>query len=464
MCSAIRHLPLIVSIVLTVGAQGSPEDKPVKHIDRYLTAWAEMGRFSGNVLLAKNGKIVFRKSYGMANLDQGVPNRQDTVFRIGSMTKPFTALAVLQLEERGLLKLEDPLVGYLPETPGAWRAVTLHHLLTHTSGVPDISKVSAYHDYGDPLRIERALETLADAPLQFEPGSRFAYSNSGYMLLGRVIEKVSGKKYEEYLVENVFRPSGMVNSGLGRAGLALKHGAAGYVVGDGKLVNAIDDDMMGPFSAGGLYSTVDDLLRFDQALYTEKLLKRAAIEKAMAPQVRCVFPPPFDDPNAFYSHGWVVSNVGGHKSVSHGGWVSGFISEFTRYPDDRSVMIVLGNIEAPHMAVITRKVNRILWGGSYELPHRRTAMKLEARTLEPVAGRYEIAPGMALVFTLGKDGRMFVNQEGQPVRLEVQAESESSFFIVDLPTTISFERDPAGKVTAALVNMDGKEVRALRVK
>lgn len=453
----------VLAGLLAAGTAAGAEGDPAQHLDRYLTGWVDMERFSGNVLLAKNGKVLFRKSYGMADIENDVPNKADTVFRIGSMTKSFTALAVLQLRERGRLALEDPLAKHLPETPAAWRAVTIHHLLTHSSGVPDISRAAPYSDYADPQRIEKALEAVKDKPLQFDPGNRFAYSNSGYMLLGRVIEKLSGMKYEDYLAANILQPAGMIHTGLDRNERILRHRAAGYVVRDGQLANAIQDEMMGPFSAGGLYSTVDDLLRFDQALSTGKLVKKETIEKAFTPHVKAAFPPPVNDPNAYYGYGFLVSSVEGHKSVGHGGWVNGFVTDFTRYPDDGMVLIILGNMEGPWMPIITQKTNKILWGASYEVPKRRVGVKISDAALQAVTGRYEVAPGMALVFTT-QSGKLFVEQVGQPVKFEVKAESESRFFAVDLPTVLTFERDASGKVISVLLDMDGQKVQARRVE
>ena len=160
--------------------------------DEYLSAWSKQGRFSGTVLIAKDGKVVLRKSYGMANLELGVPNTPEMIYRIGSITKSFTALAIVQLEAHKKLSVQDPVVKYVPEVPKAWQSITIQQLLTHVSGIPDFTRTAAYGKGEDPLRIEHAIEELAAQPLVSAPGEKFAYSNSGYILLGLVIEKVSG--------------------------------------------------------------------------------------------------------------------------------------------------------------------------------------------------------------------------------------------------------------------------------
>ena len=218
------------------------------------------------MLIAKDGKVLLRKSYGMANLELGVPNSPEMIYRIGSITKSFTALAILQLEAQKKLNLQDPAVKYVSEVPKVWQQITIQQLLTHVSGIPDFTRTAAYGKVDDPLRIEHAMQELAAQPLVSAPGEKFAYSNSGYILLGRVIEKVSGVSYEQYITDNVIKPAGLENTAYDHVRPLLKNRATGYVFDGDHLVNAGMDDMSGTHSAGALHSTVDDLYKFDQAL------------------------------------------------------------------------------------------------------------------------------------------------------------------------------------------------------
>ena len=242
--------------------------------------------FQGSVLLAKGGKVIFAKGYGLANIELDVPNTPQTKFRLGSITKQFTATAVLQLQERGKLKVTDPISTYIPNAPAPWNGITLHHLLTHTSGIPSYTDEPSYqarmHERAStPLEF---LHRFRDLPLSFPPGEKFHYDNSGYFLLGVILEQVSGMKYENYLRQNIFAPLQMTNTGYDWPATILKDRASGYTKdGDGQIRNADFLDMGQPYAAGSLYSTVLDLYKWDRALYTTKVLSAKSIEAAFAP-------------------------------------------------------------------------------------------------------------------------------------------------------------------------------------
>ncbi|MCK7490937.1 MAG: beta-lactamase family protein [Comamonadaceae bacterium] len=243
-------------------------------MDAYLTASHGLDRFSGSVLVARGGQIVLRKGYGMANYELSVPNGPETKFRLGSITKQFTAMAILQLESQGKLAVSDTVETVFPGFPNGGR-ITIRHLLTHTSGLPNMTE---FPDYAKTMALpSTALETVGrfkDLPLDFEPGERLSYSNSGYVLLGAIIEKVAGRSYEEFVRENIFRPLGMDDTGYDHPDAILKNRASGYEFADDRLANARYIDMTIPHAAGGLTSTVDDLYKWDRALYTDKLLPR----------------------------------------------------------------------------------------------------------------------------------------------------------------------------------------------
>jgi len=207
-------------------------------VDGYISPYLKIGNFSGSILIAKEGRILLSKGYGMANLEHDVPNTPQTIFRLGSVTKQFTSMAIMQLQEKQLLNVDDPIAKYLPTYPNG-EEITIHHLLTHTSGVPDFT---SFPDYEKtmmlPSPVEKTIERFKDKPLEFTPGEKFKYSNSGYILLGYIIEKVSGKSYEEFLKENIFQPLNMMNTGYDHHHTLLKHRASGYSIGGGGLTNA----------------------------------------------------------------------------------------------------------------------------------------------------------------------------------------------------------------------------------
>ena len=246
-------------------------------IDRILQVHCDAGSFNGVALVARDGRVVFERGYGYANLEWRIPNDPDTKFELRSITKQFTALLVLQLVNEGKLALDGHISDYLPyyrKDTGA--KVTIHHLLSHTSGIPNFIAEPGFLD-GPASRRHYTVQEFAQqhcsGDLQFEPGTKFAYSNSGYFLLGAILEEVSGKSYEDLLDQRIFRPLGMKKSGYAHSEAILEHRAAGYErTSVGLLKNARFYDMSIPFAAGALYSTVRDLYLWDQALYTERLL------------------------------------------------------------------------------------------------------------------------------------------------------------------------------------------------
>ena len=297
------------------------------------------GRFSGAVLVASKGELLLRQGYGMASYEHGVPNTPETVFRIGSMTKQFTAVCILQLVDKGIIQLHDSIDKFIPEFPNG-DIITIHHLLSHSSGIWNLTSAK---DVRESSRANHSVDDLIskfiDAPLAFAPGEGFNYSNSGYILLGKIIEVVTGTTYEEYLVDNVFTKIGMNHSGYDHNEQILKNRAMGYVQLQDGLLNSPYLDMSWPYAAGGLYSTVDDLLLWDRALYEEALLTKESISAMFTPSAKV------NDAGLGYAYGWFVNSTN-PRVVFHGGSISGFRSIIIRHIDDYLTCIVLSNIRS----------------------------------------------------------------------------------------------------------------------
>jgi CubicO group peptidase (beta-lactamase class C family) len=292
--------------------------------------------FSGAVLIAKKGEILFSKAYGMADLEHNNPNTLKTKFRIGSLTKPFTATSIMQLVERNLLDVQDKVTKFIPDYTFG-NEITIHQLLTHTSGIPNFTSFPEFRariekNYIKPLDF---IELLNSKDLDFKPGDKYMYSNSGYYLLGMIIEVVSGMSFEYYLRENLFQPLDMIDSGYDRNKNIIPNRAHGYKLTENVLEHADYTEMLNPFAAGGLYSTVGDLLLWDQALYTEKAVKRETLEQMFTPY----------DSN--YGYGWRIYDRYNQKVVEHGGGINGFVVHFQRYLKDNVCIIVLSNYQVP---------------------------------------------------------------------------------------------------------------------
>ena len=300
--------------------------------------------FSGVVLIARDGKTLFARPYGMANLELDVPNTLDTKFRLASITKQFTAAAILLLEERGKLSVNDTLCTYLRDCPPTWKAITIHQLLCHSSGIYSFTE-SNDNDRYEPLPMP-VLDTVArfkDKPLDFAPGTAFHYSDSGYLLLGYVVEQASGEKYEDFMRENIYEPLHMQNSGYDHPWLILKHRAQGYAVKDGTIVNAAYMQMDTPFGGGSQYSTVGDLLLWDQALYGDRLLSRNSLTAMFTPNPAKVPPEWLLGEKGGYGYGWMIEELFDRKLYVHGGLINGFSTIIMSYPEDRTLVVVLRN-------------------------------------------------------------------------------------------------------------------------
>ena len=306
--------------------------------------------FSGTVLVARDGHVLFQKPYGLANRENDVPNKLETKFRLGSITKQFTAMGVMILVERGKIRISDLVCDYIDNCPEAWNGITLRHLLNHASGIPNFTALPDADQFAclqmTPLA---AIARFRDKPLDFPPSQNFRYSNSGYLLLGYVIERVSGEKYEDFLRKNIYEPLGMLKSGYDHPWIILKDRASGYARKDGQIVNAMYAEMSGALGAGSMYSTVEDLLRWDQALYTEKLVSRKSLEQMFTPfegpytAVRPEFQGLYTRHR--YGFGWFITKWFGRDLVWHPGGINGFCAAILRYPQDRTLVIVLENME-----------------------------------------------------------------------------------------------------------------------
>jgi D-alanyl-D-alanine carboxypeptidase len=307
--------------------------------DAYLTEKTKHF-FRGAVLVGIDGKIAFEKGYGIANEEWNIPNTPATKFRIGSVTKQFTAACILLLQERGRLRVQDAISKYLEGLPPAWQPITIHQLLTHTSGIPDYTNSGEFGKFqtmdASPQQI---ISLVTKQPLDFDPGAKWVYSSTNYILLGMIIEKTSGQSYPAFLASNIFEPLGMTNSGYDRAFDIVKERATGYEVDDNSRLGHADDiNMSVTYAAGGVYSTVEDLYRWSEALAQDGILLSAASLKQM-------FTGYAETPKGrHYGYGVFVAQLFGRLEYFHTGAINGFTASVQRYPKERVCIIVLSNM------------------------------------------------------------------------------------------------------------------------
>jgi len=294
--------------------------------------------FSGSVLISQHGHVLLSKGYGFADRDQKTPNGPQTRFGIASNTKQFTAAAILLLEVQGKLKVTDRICTYIPQCPSAWGVITIKELLTHTSGIPDyINTLPDFVGYaGPPLTPLQIIAHFRDLPLEFAPGTTFKYDNSGYIVLGYIIEQVSGLSYEAFLQKYILTPLNLSDTGYNNNSNGVAIGYSG-----GGLTPAEPWDPWFPFAAGGLYSTVEDMNRWEQSLTTDALLPAASRAEMFAPQVAIADAPPLA---AGYGYGFfIVTESGRPTMIWHDGAIPGFASMEARYPVDDVTVIILSN-------------------------------------------------------------------------------------------------------------------------
>ena len=320
-----------------------------EHLDRFMRV--SHPNFNGSILVAVPGEEVIMLSYGLADRENHVANTPETRFAIGSLTKSFTAMAILILEERGSLSVKDSICAYIDPCPDAWEDVTIHHLLTHTSGIPSYTDLYAQGQIeGDPCQAYTTDEVMAffrDRPLDFQPGSGWHYSNSGYFLLGVIIENVTGESYPDFVYENILVPLGMTETGYNDDQVLIEQRASGYVLEDRQVVNAPHWDVSTQFSAGGMYSTVGDLYLWDQAFYANDIVSAETLGTVFSSAVAT------GDDDQEYGYGWFLSTLSGRRVVEHGGVVYGFSSQLTRYPDESVTIIILSNDEGTYTSLMS---------------------------------------------------------------------------------------------------------------
>ena len=370
-----RNLTLISVLILTililfVSQNYTLAQTKSQKIDELMSLYHQYGQFNGSVLVAESGKVIFKKGYGFANMEWNISNDPETKFRLGSITKQFTSMLIMQLVENGKIKLDDKLSDHLPYySKDIGEKVTIHHLLTHTSGIPSYTGLPGFFQdvSRDPYEVEEFIKKYCSGDLEFEPGSKYRYNNSGYFLLGAIIEKVTGKTYEQALKENILDPLNMKSTGYDRHDPILPKRATGYEKNFDGFTNAPYLDMSLPYSAGSLYSTVEDLYLWDQALYTEKLLSQKSKDIMFTPFL------------SNYAYGWGVRKIAleGSKdsltTISHGGGINGFNTLIVRLIDDNHLIILLNNTGGTNLGEMSGAIRNILYDKPFDRPKKSLA-------------------------------------------------------------------------------------------
>lgn len=348
----------------------------IDKIHELISTYAEYGKFNGSILVAEKGEIIYKKGFGLANMEWDIPNQPDTKHRLASITKQFTAMLIVQLVAENKLQLDVPISTYLPNYPKInGDRITIHHLLTHTSGTPNYTSFPNYRDmmrnHHSPAEI---VSLFCDLELEFTPGEKHAYSNSGYALLGVILEKITGKTFEQLLQDKIFTPLKMKDTGFDHHDTVLKNRASGYYKNGASYITANFIDMSVAYSAGAIYSTVEDLYIWDQALYTEKLLPKKYMDLLFDKHIPVY--------GRHYGYGWEIGEMSKGNSndrvqvVNHSGGINGFNTLITRIPADKSSIILLNNTSGAPLYHISKAIGGILYDQPYDFPKKSMAHSL----------------------------------------------------------------------------------------
>ena len=420
----------------------------VARIDQIVQSYATEKKFMGSALVARGDDVIFSKAYGSANLEWQIPNAPSTRFRLGSITKQFTAASILLLEEQGKLKTEDPVKKYLADAPAAWDNITIFHLLTHSSGLPNFTGFPEYPNArAIPTTPEKLVARFRDKPLDFPPGEKFQYSNSGYVLLGYLIEKISSGSYEKFVQDNIFTPLLMKDSGYDSNSAIIARRATGYAPSPTGPRNAEFIHMSIPHAAGALYSTTEDLLKWQRALYGGKLLSPASFKKMTTPF------------KGNYAFGLTVSSEG-RKQFEHGGGIEGFNTDLVYTPDTQVTVAVLSNLNGPAAQEITAKLVALANGENVKLMSERKEITVAPGILSKYVGTYELSAGVNMMIRL--EGSQLTSQLPGQRAIPIFPESETKFFPKVVDAEIEFGKDEKGAVTNLTLRQGGRETKCVR--
>jgi CubicO group peptidase (beta-lactamase class C family) len=411
-------------------------------LDELMAAYCKVNKFNGSVLVSQKGKILLEKGYGIKNAQAKTPNDPQSIFQIYSITKAFTSTVILKLVEEGKLSLSDKLSKFYPEFSKG-DSITIEHLLTHTSGIYDYTRGNNMPDQTE----QSFIKFIESKPLDFSPGSGWNYSNSGYWLLGFIIQKITGMTYEEAVRKYIFKPLHMNQSGFDFKHLSDKYKTTGYAIfSEHTKKEAVVYEPPGPFAAGAIYSTVGDLYKFHKGLQTFSIITKASLKKAYTP---------FKNN---YGYGWIIGSFEGKQVVSHSGGAAGFRSNFLRIPEEDICIILLNNHENAVVDLITKNLVNILFDKPYKVP---AEIKLAAPVLEKCTGAFSVNPSFTMYITI-EDGRLAA-QASKQHKTVLLAEKENYFYAEEANGFLEFTKAENGKYNELVIHQGEQPTKATRI-
>ena len=435
-----QTLILARTLILTFGllfnltyAQQKDDKQLFIEFDKMLSEQFKTDETGATALVSRKGQIIYTKAFGMANLELNVPMQVDNVFRIGSITKQFTATAILQLMEQGKLNLQDEITKFIPDYPTQGNKITIEHLLTHTSGIANYSGIT---DAADRATLDftpnEMIDFFKNLPMRFATDTKWEYSNSNYFLLGYIIEKITGKTYEECLEENFFKPLGMTNSLYANDTRIIKNRAGAYTQGDNGYENSQPLNMTHVYSAGAIQSTVEDFFKWHQAVHSYKLVKKENLDKAFTRYKLT------DGKETAYGYGWRLGYVYESPSIWHGGKINGFVTMEIYLPKEDVFVAIFSNCDCNSPEDITSRLVALAVGKPYEYKE----IPVENVILKGYTGVYENEKGQQRIITVSEN--QLYSQLGRSPKSKLKAHQKDKFFFDDPMLTIEFSRNKKG--------------------
>ncbi|MBK8517277.1 MAG: serine hydrolase [Saprospiraceae bacterium] len=442
MKTSIFYLLFISGLFLNASIAQTIADKQLTtKFDQLLSDKFKSNETGGTALVARKGQIIYKKAFGMANLELNIPMQTENVFRIGSITKQFTAIAILQLMEQGKLDLQDDITKFIPDYPTHGHKITIEHLLTHTSG---IQSYTGMKDFDAISRLDKKPEELIayfkNQPMEFAPGTKWNYNNSGFFLLGYIIEKVTGKTYPEYVEEKIFKTLGMTQSYYGSDSKIIKNRASAYSKVESGFVNAEPLSMTLPYSAGSLQSTVEDLFKWNQAVHSYKLVNKENLDKAFTSYILA------DGKKTNYGYGWSLGNIQGSPTIEHGGGIPGFLTMGIYLPVEDVFVAVFSNCDCNGPDDVTAKLAALTIGKPYEYRE----FKVDSSVQQKLTGVYEKEGSDEQRFISFKDNQLS-SQRNRGEKYKLKPYAKDKYFFESNMTTIEFVKNQSGDVEKLIV-------------
>lgn len=449
-------LALTTAAYLPLSAQTARNDARPARVDSIMSSFVSETGPGAAIAVIQNGNVVYQRGYGLANIDAKLPISTTTTFDLASVSKQFTAMAIMMLAERGAIGYDDPLTKFFPAFPPYASKITVRHLLNHTSGLPDYMSVFRQRPAGispEPTGREAITMLSQIAEPRFTPGDKWEYSNSGYVVLAQIVEKAAGMSFPEFMKRNVFGPldmratlvSDQIKAPAVNRAISYAQSGNGYTNADYSPLNRIYGD-------GNVNTSVEDMFKWDQALYTDRLVKQRTLEDAFTPAK-------LNDGSATdYGFGWTIANTNGLRVVSHGGAWVGFRTNIMRIPSERFSVVVLSNAADFNPGGAAKRIANVYLGDKVAV---KPMVPVDEQTLASYAGKYELRPGLILDISLAR-GALYMMPTGQ-ANLRLAAESSATFYVLSREEIgVTFNRDEAGKISGLTLHQ-GRDMVARRL-